>query len=145
MKEVYLQKALALDVYLGRVDEDGKVYRSVSGPRKPDSFVGRVDLATGKVYDAGSTPERYVGRVDAEGKVYLAALGAEEYLGKVHEDGKLYHHKRMARDEYLGKVKDMDAPAFGGAAFLLLVMPAVQAEMEKDEAEEQAKNKKASQ
>jgi hypothetical protein len=142
MKKVYKHKPLALDEYLGRVDEDGKVYKNVAGPRKLDSYIGRVDLTTGKVYDAGTTPERYLGRVDPEGKVFLSALGAEEYLGKVHANGKMFHHKRLARDEYLGKVKDMGAVVFGGAAFLLLAMPVFQAELEKAEGEKAAKTQK---
>lgn len=130
MKKVYQHKSLALDPYLGRVDEDGKVYK-VTEPRKPESYVGRIDLSTGKVYDVASTPERYLGRVEADGKVYLAVLGPDEYIGNVNEDGKLYHHKRLARDDYLGHVNDMGNVLFGGAAFLLLILPIWQAENDK--------------
>ena len=142
MKKVYQHRPLAIDPYLGRVDEDGKVYK-VTEPRKPESYVGRVDLTTGKVYDAGATPERYLGHVEANGKVYLAALGADEYLGSVHESGKLYHHKRLARDDYLGHVNDMGNVLFGGAAFLLLILPVWQAELEKENAEKAANTRNA--
>lgn len=40
------------------------------------------------------------------------------------KNGKLYHHKNLARDEYLGSVDDMRHLYLGGAAFLLLVLPA---------------------
>jgi len=137
MKKVTLHKALAIDPTLGRVDEDGKVYQ-VTEPRKPESYVGRIDLNTGKVYDASATPERILGRVEANGKVYLDALGRDEYLGTVREDGRLYHHKQLARDEYLGQVQEMGHVYFGGAAFLLLVAPAWQAEQQKTDEKKQA-------
>jgi hypothetical protein len=45
----------------------------------------------------------------------------------------MYHHKRMAFDQYLGKIKDMMSFAYGGAAFLLLVLPVFEAELVKEE------------
>ncbi len=134
MKKVYKHKALLPDQYLGRVDEDGKVYQTISGPNRPDKYIGRVDLSTGKVFDAQVSPEKYLGRVEADsGKVFLAAIGPDEYLGRVHEDGRIYHHKRLAPDEYLGKVADMNSALYGGAAFLLLVLPVFIQEAEPEE------------
>lgn len=133
MRKVYKHKALAPDVYLGRVDEDGKVYKSLEGPRKPDSYIGRVEMNTGKVYDASSGAEKYVGRVELEnGKVFISKVGPEEYLGRVNDKGRMFHHKRLARDQYLGKIKDMLSYAYGGAAFLLLVYPVFIEELEKE-------------
>jgi hypothetical protein len=134
MKKVYKHKVLAPDTYLGRVEDDGKVYRNIGGPRKPDHYVGRVDLQTGKVFSAESGPEVLIGHVELDsGKVYLTRLNHTEYIGRVNEKGRIYHHKRMAFDQYLGKIKDMLSYAYGGAAFLLLVMPVFEAELEKEE------------
>jgi hypothetical protein len=131
MKKVLLHKSLGLDPLLGRVDEDGKVYQKVEGLGKHDRFIGRVDLTNGKIYDAAKTPERYAGRVEQDGKVYYAELGPDEYLGNVNADGKCYHHKRLARDDYMGHIEDMENVYLGGAAFVLLILPAWQANQKK--------------
>jgi hypothetical protein len=133
MKKVLLHKSFGLDPLLGRVDDDGKVYQNVDGLGKPDRYVGRVDVSDGKIYDANHTPERYAGRVEADGKVYQAEFGPDEYLGRVEEDGKCFHHKRLARDEYMGHIEQMDNIYLGGAAFLLLILPAWQKAQKKDE------------
>jgi hypothetical protein len=137
MNKVYLHKHLAPDDYLGRIDAEGKVYASRFGP---DKFIGRVDIRTGKIYEARMGPDNYIGRVDSQsGKVYRAKLGPDEYLGRVHDDGKLYHHKQLAPDDYLGKVDEMISNDYGGAAFLLLVLPAVEEEADQaasDQAED---------
>jgi len=134
MKKVYKHKTLSPDVYLGRVEDDGKVYRNLGGPRKPDHYVGRVDLQTGKVYSAEAGPETLAGHVELDsGKVYLTRLSHTDYIGHVNDKGKIYHHKRMAFDQYLGKIKDMLSYAYGGAAFLLLVLPVFEAELAKEE------------
>jgi hypothetical protein len=134
MKKVYKHKTLARDVYLGRVEDDGKVYRNIGGPRKPDHYVGRVDLQTGKVYSAETGPETLAGSVELDsGKVYLTRLNQTDYIGHLNDKGRMYHHKRMAFDQYLGKIKDMMSYAYGGAAFLLLVMPVFEAELTKEE------------
>ena len=134
MKKVYKHKTLAPDMYLGRVEDDGKVYRNLGGPRKPDHYVGRVDLQTGSVYSAETGPETIAGHVELDsGKVYLTRLNHTDYIGHVNEKGRIYHHKRMAFDQYLGKIKDMLSYAYGGAAFLLLVLPVFEADLAKDE------------
>lgn len=134
MKKVYKHKALSPDMYLGRIEEDGKVYRNLEGPRKPDNYIGRVDLQSGKVYFSETGPEILVGHVELDnGKVFLSRLGETEYIGRVHDNGRIYHHKRLAFDQYLGKIKDMMSYAYGGAAFLLLVLPAFEAELAKEE------------
>jgi hypothetical protein len=134
MKKVYRHKRLAPDIYLGRVDDDGKIYRNIGGPRKPDNYVGRVELNTGKVFSAETGPETLVGHIELDsGKVFLNRLGTTEYIGRVNEKGRMYHHKRLAFDQYLGKIKDMMAYAYGGAAFLLLVLPVFEAELAKEQ------------
>jgi hypothetical protein len=134
MKKVYRHKTLAPDVYLGRVEDDGKVYRNTGGPRKPDHYIGRVDLQTGKVYSAETGPEVLAGQVELDsGKVNLTRLNHTEYVGRVTDKGRFYHHKRMAFDQYLGKIKDMLSFAYGGAAFLLLALPVFEAELAKEE------------
>jgi hypothetical protein len=142
MKKVYKHKALAPDVYLGRVEDDGKVYRNVEGPRKPDHYIGRVELQTGKVYSAEAVPETLVGHVELDsGKVYLTRLNQTDYIGRVNEKGRIYHHKRMAFDQYLGKIKDMMSYAYGGAAFLLLVLPVFEAEPNQEDSASSSKPK----
>ncbi len=146
MKKVYKHKRLAPDIYLGRVEDDGKIYKNTGGPRKPDNYIGRVELNSGKVYDAESGPEKYVGHVELDsGKVFLARLGTEDYVGKVTDKGRFYHHKRMAFDDYLGKIKDMTSYAYGGAAFLLLALPAFEAELQEKEQQTTQKKEAAAQ
>lgn len=120
--KVYKHRILARDQYLGRVDADGKVYEGRYGR---DKYVGRVDLESGNIYDSRLGPDQLLGRVELDsGKVYFSKLGADQYLGRVHQNGRLYLHRRLARDEYLGRIKEMPSFAHGGAAFLLLVLPA---------------------
>ncbi len=141
MKKVFKHKTLAPDIYLGRVEDDGKVYRNIGGPRKPDHYVGRVDLQTGNVYSAETGPEVLTGHVELDsGKVHLTRLNHTEYIGRVNEKGRIYHHKRMAFDQYLGKIKEMMSYAYGGAAFLLLVMPVFEEELAKDENAQKPEN-----
>ena len=129
--QIYLHRSMAPDVLLGRVDADGKVYETRIGP---DKYVGRVDPRNGKIYAAQIGPDDYLGRVDLDdGKVYRALLGPDEYLGRVEQDGSMHYHQPMARDLYVGKMEDIIEIAFGGAAFLLLVLPEVEASLTDDD------------
>jgi hypothetical protein len=120
--KVFLHKPMAPDELLGRVEPDGRVYESRLGP---DKYVGRVDVDNGKVYEARLGPDKYVGRVELDsGKVYHHRPGPDEYLGRVDGDGQFYRHKAIAPDPYIGKIAAMPGYAHGGAAFLLLVLPA---------------------
>jgi hypothetical protein len=124
MSKVYRHIPLAPDEYLGRVEEDGKVYETRPGF---DHCVGRFDLSDGKIYETRLGPDKYLGRVDlSTGQVYLARLGPDEYIGKVRKNGHCYRQVALARDIYLGKVKDMLSFGHGGAAFLLLIYPKVE-------------------
>ena len=136
---VYRQKPMAPDELLGRVDPDGKVYESRFGP---DKYVGRVEVDTGKIYEARLGPDKYLGSVALDsGKVYRhKPMAADEYLGRVDADGKFHRHKPLAPDEYLGQITPMAAYAYGGAAFLLLVLPAFE-----ESVEEKAKGEKKDQ
>ncbi len=134
---VYLQKPLAPDERLGRIDPSGKVYESRFGP---DKYVGWVDVDTGKIYEARLGPDHYLGRIDlGSGKVFLhKPLALDEYLGRVDPDGNFFHHRPLAKDDYIGKLTEMATYAHGGAAFLLLVWPAFEKEVaaRKDDTEE---------
>ncbi len=122
MNKVHLHKSLAQDPYLGHVDHQGNVFESRFGP---DKKVGRVELNTGRIYETRFGPDQYLGRTDLEsGKVYLAKIGPDEYLGTVSKEGKMSLHKPFAVDEYIGVIKDMGSLAHGGAAMILLVLPA---------------------
>ena len=138
MSKVYRNKPLAPDELLGHVENDGKVYESRFGP---DKYVGRVDLDSGQIYEARLGPDRLAGHVALDsGKVYHPKLGPDEYLGGVDADGHCHRHIPMAPDEYLGKVLEMQGYAHGGAAFLLLVLPAwEEQEAERKEIEAAAK------
>jgi len=128
MSKVYKHKPLARDDLLGHVEPDGKVYESRFGP---DKYVGRVEIDTGKIYEARFGPDQYIGRAELDsGKIFRSKFGPDEYLGRVDEDGKLFRHKPLAPDEYLGKIVEMPGLAHGGAAFLLLVLPAVEEQPE---------------
>jgi hypothetical protein len=137
MNKVYRHKPFAPDEYLGRVDEDGKVYETRPGL---DHYVGRVDLSDGKIYETRLGPDKYIGRVEiASGKVFLARMGPDEYIGKVHKNGHCYGQIPMARDTYLGKVKEMLSFSYAGAAFVLLLYPKVEAIKEAEQKEQEEK------
>ena len=138
--KVYFQRPLAPDALLGRVEADGKVYESRFGP---DKYVGRVELDTGKIYEARLGPDKYVGQVMLDsGKVYRhKPMAADEYLGSVDGDGKFFRHRPLAADEYLGQVVEMTSYAHGGAAFLLLIWPMVEEELEARERDPEGKQK----
>lgn len=124
MNKVFLHRSLSRDQYLGHVDQPGHVFETRLGP---DHEIGRVEVETGKIYETRLGPDHYAGRLDAEsGKVYRAALGPDELIGKVDNDGALVLHKRLAPDEYVGRVAEMYSLAHAAAAFLLLVMPALE-------------------
>jgi hypothetical protein len=140
MSKVYRHITLAPDEYLGRVEDDGKVYESKFGP---DRYIGRVDTETGLIYESRLGPDKLIGRVNQEdGKVYHSRMGPDEYLGKVDANGKCYWHKMMAPDIYMGKIKEMISFAHGGAAFLLLIMPAIE-EVKEDKEVKNAQEKPA--
>jgi hypothetical protein len=142
MNKVYKHRPRARDELLGRVGANGRVYES---RLSPDKYVGRVELESGKIFESRFGPDKHIGRVDiSSGKVYLKKLGPDEYLGRVEKDGKLYLHRSLARDEYLGRVTDMVSVAHGGGAFLLLLIPEIDREMQLAE-EDEAKKEEQSQ
>jgi len=125
MGKVYLHKPRAVDEKLGRVDPNtGKVYRRRVGP---DQRAGRVELSNGKIYRNRVGPDEYVGRVNLDnGKIYRHRVGPDEYVGRVKSNGRIYLRDILAPDDYVGRVDDMDSLAEGGAAFFLLVLPAME-------------------
>ena len=132
--KVYLQRAGILhDKLLGRVKENGRVYRTHLGP---DDEIGHVHLETGKVYAQRLGNDEYVGRVDLDdGKVWRdVTAGPDEYLGRVHEDGRMHCHLATRPDDYVGRIGRGASRAHAGAAFLLLVWPAF-AEEQKEESD----------
>jgi hypothetical protein len=127
MNKVYLHKPMGKDELLGRVGPDGRVYDERFGP---DEYIGRVNLEEGKIYVSRVGPDEYIGRVKLEtGEVHLSMFGPDKYMGKVTKDGKIMRHKHLAPDEYLGRVEDMLSIAHGAAAFLLLILPAVEEDL----------------
>jgi hypothetical protein len=136
MNKVYRHIRLALDEYLGRVDQDGKVYERRLGP---DKYAGRVELKNGKIYESRFGPDKYIGRVDpTNGKVYRARIGPDRYLGRVRKNGQCYLHIRLKRDEYMGKIKGMSSLVHGGAGFLLLLLPLIEEIKEEEIAAQEA-------
>jgi hypothetical protein len=122
--KVYLQRPGVLhDKLLGRVEENGRVYRTYLGP---DDEIGHVHLDSGKVYAQRLGNDEYVGRVDlVSGKVWRdVTAGPDQYLGRVHEDGRMDYHVAGRADEYMGRIAGDASLAQAGAAFLLLVWPA---------------------
>jgi len=131
MNKAYRHVSLARDEYLGRVDEHGTVFEERFGP---DRRIGRVDPGDGTVFEARLGPDRVIGRVELNtGKVFLAKFGPDEYVGKVYKDGRCFYHRQVARDLYLGRVKEMVSFAHGGAAFLLLIFPAYEEKVDEKE------------
>ena len=123
MVKVYLQRpGVAHDKLLGRVEEDGRVYRTQLGP---DDQIGHVDLESGKVYAQRLGLDEYIGRVDLDsGKVWQdVTAGPDEYLGRVHEGGRMECHVAGEADDYMGRIAGDASLAQAGAAFLLLVWP----------------------
>lgn len=132
MNKAYRHITLARDEYLGCVDEHGVVFEERFGP---DRRIGRVDPGDGKIYEARLGPDRYIGRVELHtGKVYLAKAGPDEFIGKVYKDGRCFFHRPMARDHYMGRVREMVSFAHGGAAYILLIFPAFEEKREEQEA-----------
>ena len=132
--KAYLQRAGILhDKLLGRVEENGRVYRTYLGP---DDEIGHVHLETGKVYAQRLGNDEYIGRVDLDnGKIWRDVTAApDEYLGRVHEDGRMDYHLAGRADEYIGRIAGEVSLAQAGAAFLLLVLPAY-AEEQKEESD----------
>jgi hypothetical protein len=128
MNKVYLHRSMAHDELLGRVGADGRVYDERFGP---DEYIGRVNLEDGKIYVSRVGPDEYIGRVKLKtGEVHLSMFGPDKYMGKVTKDGKIMRHKHLAPDEYLGRVDDMLSIAHGAAAFLLLILPAIEEDLE---------------
>ena len=124
MSKVYLQRAGATpDKLLGRVEDNGRVYRSQVGP---DDEIGHVHMETGKVYAQRVGKDKYIGRTDLEnGRVWRdVEAGPDEYLGRVHTDGRMDYHVAGWADEYIGRISGEFTLAQAGAAFLLLVWPA---------------------
>jgi hypothetical protein len=134
MGKVYAHKRGARDEYLGRVEaQNGKVYGHRPGP---DKYLGRVDLANGKIYRHRPGLDDYLGEVHLDdGKVFGHRVGPDRYLAEVKSNGRIYRHKPGAPDDYLGKVKGMHSLAEGGAAFFLLLLPAIEGEASEEEAE----------
>lgn len=122
--KVYLRRPGVLhDTLLGRVEEDGRVWRTHLGP---DDEIGHVNLESGKVYAKRLGNDEYVGRVDLhDGKVWRhVAAGEDEYLGRAHENGRMDYHVAGHADESIGRVANHASLAHAGAALLLLVWPA---------------------
>src|SRR5262245_48995286 len=124
MSNVFLQKPLSPDSLLGRVDSNGNVYATRLGP---DKLVGRVDLDSGKIFETQFGPDKYVAHVELESGKLLRhkPIAADEYLGRVDADGKFFRHKALAPDEYIGRIENMENYAVGGAALMLLILPAL--------------------
>lgn len=136
--QVLWHRPLARDEVVGRVELDGRAYKTRVGP---DEYVGRVELDSGKIFEERLGPDKYVGRVALDsGKVYRhKPIAPDEYLGRVDTDGQFYRHKPIAPDEYLGKLLPMPGYAYGGAAFLLLILPAWQEEHEAKQSDPEPK------
>jgi hypothetical protein len=120
--KVFRHKPLAADELLGRVEPDGRLFESRFGP---DKLIGRVETDSGKIYETRLGPDKYVGRVELDsGKVFRARTGPDQYLGRVNGDGEFHLHRAVATDVYIGKLTEMASYAHGGAALLLLALPA---------------------
>lgn len=138
--KAYLQRSgIQHDKLLGRIEEDGRVYRTHLGP---DDEIGHVHLESGRVYAQRLGKDNYVGRVDLrDGKVWRDVTARpDEYLGRVHADGRMDYHLAGRPDEYIGRIAEGASLAQAGAAFLLLVWPAFaedQQEMENSKAQEE--------
>jgi len=91
-----------------------------------------VDLDNGEIYKSKPGPDEYIGRVKLDnGKVYRhVPAGRDDYLGHVEPDGKMYQHEFLGPDDYMGNIKDHVSFVYAGAAFMLLVLPAYEEQME---------------
>ena len=122
MPNVYQAVAKGMNLLLGFVREDGKVYRSRIGS---DEYIGRVDLVNGLIYAEQYGYEKEIGQVNLlNGKVYSRLSGPGQYLGYVDRRGRMYRHISMDADAYIGKARKSMSIAHNAAAMLLLVIPA---------------------
>ena len=123
MKAYLRRPGVAHVQLLGRVEDNGRVYRTKLGP---DDEIGHVHLDSGKVYAQRLGNDEYVGRVDLDdGRVWRdVTAGPDEYLGRVHEDGRMDYHLAGQPDEHIGRTDGEVSLAQAGGTFLLLVWPA---------------------
>lgn len=137
--KVFLHRPLAPDELLGHAAYDGKVYESRLGP---DKYVGWVELDSGRIYEARLGPDKHIGQVElSSGKVYRhKPLAADEYLGRVDADGNYFTHRAFAPDVRVASITPMPSTALAGAAFMLLVLPALEAEAAKHKPEDKPKS-----
>lgn len=122
--KVYLQKNFAPDKMLGTVNEKGDVYREDLGF---NDRIGHVDFNNGKVYRRrNAAPDVLLGHVDVDnGEIHLEVpMRPDKYVGSVTTKGHLHLHLAGQPDVKIGSVKKMESLVQGGAAFLLLVLPA---------------------
>lgn len=127
MSNVYLALPGAPDRLLGHVHDDGKVYRSQTGL---DDLVGHVNLANGAVYGQRFGPDKKIGHVDlSSGKVYSSRFGPDEHIGQVNDDGRMTCHQTLAADDYVAKVDEFHGYAHAAGGLILLVLPALEAEL----------------
>lgn len=130
MSNIYLAVKLAPDKLLGRIDDKGIVYQSQIGL---DKKIGHVDLATGHVYEDRFGPDKPIGHVGlGDGKVYAERGLIDSYVGRVNANGKMYHHKFLAKDDYIGGVDPFVSFAHSAAAMLLVVLPAFENKKQAD-------------
>jgi hypothetical protein len=128
--KVYLHVPGAPDKLLGRVETDGRIYRSQAGP---DEEIGHVDLATGNVYEQRFGPDKKVGHGDlSSGKVYVTRFGPDEHVGEVKADGTMRHHAALAADDYVARVDQFLSYAHSTGAMLLLVLPELEPPPDED-------------
>lgn len=138
MSNVYLALPGAPDRLLGRVEDDGRIYRSRAGL---DDLVGHVNLVTGAVYEQRFGPDKKVGHVDlSSGRVYTTHFGPDTHVGQVDADGRMRLHQALAADDYVARVDEFRSYAHAAGALLLLVMPALEVEPPSEPSEEASMN-----
>lgn len=123
MAKIYRHRNNAPDSYVGKVDAaNGRVYGERFGP---DEYIGRVEYGKGELYAHKTGPDKYMGRVDDEGHIFAHQFGPDDYVACVDKDGKIYRHVRMGRDAYVGRLEDMRHPVEAAAAWFFFLSPTV--------------------
>jgi hypothetical protein len=121
---IYLDREMAPDQLLARIDEKGKFYSVSDGE---EEYLGWIDHEEGDVYDGD---DFMIGWAEDDGVViaYFEEEDEEYQVGYVNDQGEIYYYTEGVEEAYFGSVKDMQHYADGAAALLFYLEEEVEEE-----------------
>lgn len=125
ISQIFLHSASLPGRLVGYVDTAGNAYEQITDKER---YIGRADLGTGRIFESRLAPDQPVGHVDlADGRIFLARLSENEPVATVQGNGAIILQLPSSQPELIGMVNDLASLAHGGAAFLLLIKPVMDA------------------